>query len=80
MNKFVKKLLHPSAKKTALYLRASELQRQADLNKEYASAALRTFAATGRESSLRAEARFLAVAKHKEEQVRRMLDKAINAD
>jgi len=77
MNSFVNKLLNPSAEKTALFNQASELQRQADVNKRYASAAVRTFAATGRESCLIAESAHLAAAARKEEQASQLIDAAL---
>jgi hypothetical protein len=77
MNPFVNKLLKPSAEKTALFNQASELQRQADVNKRYASAAVQTFAATGWESCLAAESTHLAAAARKEEQARRLMDAAL---
>ena len=76
---FVRRLLGhgQSAQKRALFAQAAELQRQADVNRQYASAAVQTFAASGRESCLRSESTHLAAADRKNEQALALIDRAL---
>jgi hypothetical protein len=75
---FVRRLLvGQSPEKRALFAQAAELQRQADVNRQYASAAVRTFGESGRESCLRSESTHLAAAQRKNEQALRLIDQAL---